>query len=71
MPGKSANAKVKKEWPVVIYFGMFGLGIMGYAIARVVLDGYPHPIHWASGFAGAVIGFFAGWLWYRWRGDII
>ena len=68
---KPASAKVKKEWPVAIYFGIFGLGIMGYAIARVVLDGYPHPIHWAFGLAGAIIGYFGGWLWYRWRGDII
>ena len=71
MSRKSASAKAKKEWPVVIYFGIFGLGIMGYAIARVLLDGYPHPIHWAFGLAGAIIGYFGGWLWVRWRGDII
>lgn len=71
MSGRLAKTKAKKEWPLVVYFGMFGMGILGYILARVILDGYPHPIHWASGVGGAVIGFLGGWLWYRWRGDII
>jgi len=70
MSRKSAKTSVKKEWPVVVYLGMFGMGFMSYIITRIVLDGYPHPIHWASGLVGAVIGFFVGWIWYRWRGDV-
>ncbi len=71
MTNKRQKTKAKKEWPLVVYFGIFGLGFLSYVIARIALDGYPHPIHWASGLIGAVAGFFVGWLWYRWRGDII
>jgi len=56
---------------VVVYVGIFETGFLGYVIGKIVLDGYPHPIHWASGLIGAVAGFFVGWLWYRWRGDVI
>lgn len=71
MTTKHSNVKIVKDWPVVVFFAAFGLGILSYVIARIALDGYPHPIHWASGLVGAVVGFFVGWLWYRWRGDII
>ena len=59
-----------KQWPAVIYFWMMGLGFLSYLVARIVLDGYPHPYHWLSGLAGGVLGFGVGWLWYRWRGDV-
>ncbi len=62
--------KRRKEWPAVVYFWAFGLAIVGYAIARVVLNGQPHPYHWLSGLAGGVFGIGIGWLWYRWRGDV-
>ena len=60
----------RKDWPLVIYAWIIGLGLTGYFIGRLALDGQPHPLHWAAGLAGAVIGYFVGWLWYRWRGDI-
>ena len=60
----------RKEWPAVVYFWMFGLGFLSYLIARIALDGYPHPYHWLSGLVGAVLGIGVGWLWYRWRGDV-
>lgn len=63
--------KARRYTPVVVYFGTFGIGFLGYAIGRIALFAYPHPIHWASGIVGAVIGYFASWAWYRWRGDII
>lgn len=59
-----------KNWPWVIYVWMIGLGLSGYFIGRVGLDSQPHPVHWAAGLAGAFIGYFVGWLWYRWQGDI-
>ena len=61
----------KKEWPVVVYLWAFGLAISGYALARVGLSGLPHPYHWASGLIGGMAGILVGWLWYRWRGDVI
>lgn len=70
---KTASAtetKKSKEWPAVVYFWSFGLGIMSYAFARIVLDSLPHPIHWMSGILGALAGIPIGWLWYRWRGDL-
>ncbi len=60
----------QKDWPLVIYVWIIGLGLTGYFIGRIALDAQPHPWHWASGLIGAVIGYFVGWGWYRWRGDI-
>jgi hypothetical protein len=61
----------KREWPVVVYLWAFGLAISGYALARVGLSGLPHPYHWASGLIGGVVGILVGWVWYRWRGDVL
>jgi CHASE2 domain-containing sensor protein len=59
-----------REWPAVVYFWAFGLGILAYAVARVVLDGRPHPIHWLAALIGGLAGIPIGWLWFRWRGDL-
>ena len=61
----------KKEWPVVVYLWAFGLAIVSYAVARVGLAAFPHPYHWASGLIGGALGILLGWVWYRWRGDVI
>jgi len=66
----TSEEKKSKEWPAVIYIWSFGLGVLSYLIARVVLDGQPHPYHWMSALIGAVVGIPLGWLWYRKRGDI-
>jgi len=68
---KDSRKKVPEGWPMVVYLGIFGFGIFSYAVARIALDAYPHPIHWAFGLLGVVLGYFVGWLWYRWRGDVI
>ncbi len=60
----------RREWPAVVYFWAFGLAVVGYAVARVVLDGRPHPYHWLAGLVGGLLGIPLGWLWYRWRGDM-
>ncbi len=73
-PNVSGKAKVRRpqaSWPVVVYFAMAGFGFASYLVARIVLDGKPHPLHWISGIAGAGVGYVMGWIWYRWRGDII
>jgi hypothetical protein len=69
----SSTHKVKqhKEWPIVVYFWIIGLALVSYVIARIGLDGYPHPYHWLSGLVGGLAGIPLGWLWYRWRGDIL
>ncbi len=65
------NEKMKsKEWPLVVYIWAFGLALVSYVVARVILDAYPHPYHWFSGIAGGLAGLPLGWLWYRWRGDV-
>lgn len=74
MTGKSAKVnkkKDRKETPLVVWLWTVGLGFFSYFVVRIALDAYPHPIHWASGAAGAVIGFLVGWLWYRWKGDVV
>lgn len=60
----------KREWPAVVYFWIIGLAFFSYIIARIVLDAYPHPYHWASGIVGGALGVGVGWIWYRWRGDV-
>ena len=47
---KTKNRKLerRKEWPVVVYMWAFGLTIVSYAVARMVLDGKPHPYHWIA-----------------------
>ena len=67
----STAANTHLDWPLVVFVWIAGLGFTGYIIARIVLDSQPHPVHWASGLVGAVAGYFLGWLWYHWRGDII
>jgi hypothetical protein len=39
--------------------------------SRVGLSQLPHPYHWASGLIGGVVGILVGWVWYRWRGDVL
>ena len=63
--------KKSKEWPIVVYIWAFGLALVSYAVARVALDGMPHPYHWAPGIVGGLAGIALGWLWFRWRGDIL
>ncbi len=66
----TSEDKKGKEWPAVVYFWSFGLGILSYVVARIVLDGQPHPYHWMSALIGAVAGIPLGWSWYHWRGDV-
>jgi hypothetical protein len=71
---KTSKTKIdrkRKEWPLVVYVWAAGLGIFGYAVARISLDSYPHPLHWGSGIVGGLLGVLVGWAWYRWRGDIL
>ncbi len=61
-----------KEWPVVVYMWSLGVGLLGYLVfGEAMFEGRPHPIHWLAGAIGAVVGIGVGWLWYRWRGDVI
>jgi hypothetical protein len=61
----------RKEWPVVAYLWAVGLALMSYAVARAGLAVFPHPYHWVSGLVGGVGGILIGWIWYRWRGDVL
>ena len=68
---RSQKKSQSKDWPLVVYVWIIGLAFLGYAVARIALDGYPHPLHWAAGVAGGLLGVLIGWAWYRWRGDIL
>jgi hypothetical protein len=63
--------KDRKETPMVVWMWTIGLGLMSYLVARFALYTSLHPLHWASGAAGAVLGYLVGWLWYKWRGDVL
>lgn len=61
-----------KGWPVVVYMWAIGLGLVGYlVIGEMVFEMKPHPIHWLSGVGGGILGVVLGWVWFRWRGDVI
>jgi hypothetical protein len=68
---KSRKPEARKEWPVVIYMWIFGLAILGYMAARMILYTQPHPYHWLAALLGGLAGIPIGWSWYRWRGDVI
>lgn len=63
--------KVHQELPSIVYIWIIGLTVIGYVVGRIGLDAYPHPYHWLSGLGGAILGYYIGRLWYRWRGDIM
>jgi len=72
---RSAAAGAKKnrqEWPLVVYIWILGLGFGGYlVVGEFILGNRPHPIHWVAGLVGGLLGIPIGWLWYRWRGDVL
>lgn len=69
---KISRQKARKYTPVVVYMWVIGLGLLSYLFAgEVVLGSRPHPFHWVAGLVGGGLGYFVGWLWYRWRGDVI
>ena len=70
-PGKSKAKTTQQGWPLVVYVGIFGLGILGYLLGELALVVGPHPLHWLAALIGAVVGGFVGWLWYWRRGDIV
>lgn len=69
--GKNGKKSSDQDWPLVVIAWIFGLTLFGYVFGRIAFDTSPHPIHWAFGLGGGVLGYSIGWLWYRWRGDIV
>lgn len=68
---KRNNAAARTEWPTVVYFWALGVAIASYMAVEVIYHTtLPHPIHWLAGLTGGIVGIGAGWLWYRWRGDV-
>ena len=75
MPKRRFKQKAKREgadWPVVVYLWAVGLAFLGYLTGETVFrTTQPHPIHWLVALIGGISGIGLGWLWYRWRGDVI
>jgi hypothetical protein len=73
-PSKLASIKSKstsKGMPFVVLVGLVGFGLLGYVVSQMFLPVEAHPSHWLIALIGAALGGVLGWLWYRWRGDII
>lgn len=58
-------------WPLVVYVWMVGLALAGYIGGQFIFDAQNHPAHYLLGLAGLVVGCLLGWLWFKWRGDIL
>lgn len=61
----------RKATPLVVWMWTLGIGFLSYLVARIALYTSPHPYHWLSALGGGVVGYLVGWLWYRWKGDIL
>jgi hypothetical protein len=54
--------------PLIVFCWAFGLGLLGYIVSRFVF--VQHPLHWASGAGGILLGIIIGTIWYLKRGDV-
>lgn len=73
-PAKLINTKSKPSGsglPFVVFVGFVGLGLLGYVSSQMFLPVEAHTLHGLVALLGAALGGVLGWLWYRWRGDII
>ncbi len=71
-PLKKSDKKEKQDTPVIVYMWVIGLGVLGYlVVGEAIFETRPHPIHWLAGLIGGLAGIPLGWLWYRWRGDVL
>lgn len=69
---KQSEKKKPADTPVVIYIWVIGLFLVFWLVGgEAILGTRPHPLHWVAGVVGGIIGIPVGWLWYRWRGDVI
>jgi hypothetical protein len=64
--------KEKIDWlPIVALMGV-ALGFFtAYLGAETILNSHVHSLHWLVAFAGGVVGYLVGMLWYWRRGDVI
>jgi len=69
---KVSKEKARQYTPEAVYLWIVGLGLTGYlVVGEFVLGSRPHPFHWMAGPVGGMLGYFIGWRWYRWRGDVL
>ena len=55
----------------MVYLSTCGLAVLGYMLSYLGLLPIPHTSHWTSGIIGGALGLLVGWIWYRWRRDIL
>ncbi len=55
----------------MVVVGLCGSGLLGYVLSQLILPVEAHSAYWGVALISAVLGAALGWLWYRWRGDII
>lgn len=67
--GKSVGTKKSAHGiPLIVFYWAAGLGLAGYVLSRFVFT--PHPLHWASGAGGLLLGVIIGYIWFFSRGDV-
>ena len=71
-PGTARRKRSAEGTPLVVLMWAGGLGILGYLIGgEILLATRPHPLHWAAGLVGGIVGYLVGWIWFQRRGDIV
>lgn len=69
-PHQIGREKIKAAQgiPLIVFYWAVGLGLLSYIVSRFVFT--PHPMHWASGIGGLLLGVIIGYIWYLKRGDV-
>ena len=62
------KTKAAQGVPLIVVYWAAGLGIVSYVVSRFVFT--PHPLHWASGAGGLLLGIIIGYIWFYTRGDV-
>ncbi len=68
---KGKRSRAAQDGPPLVAFVFSAAGILlGYLSGEVIFAARPHPVHWAVGLALGIIGWVAGKIYFRYKGDI-
>ena len=63
--------RTKDDMSLVLLIAVVAGFFAFFLAAEAIFYLRPHPWHWLAALAGAVLGYGAGKIWYRHKGDVI